>query len=525
MMRAPRGTHNPPPVATCVQGAERRDGSCFAYPSEEEDAVSERSHTRRHPGDEDPYETEMARRGAPKHRFPPRECDPRVAYALVHDELLLDGVARMNLATFCTTWAEPEVLALLAESFDKNIVDKDEYPQTAELESRCVRMLADLWHSPHPGTTLGTSTTGSSEAAMLAGLAAKFRWRERRRAAGDSASAALERPNLVCGPVQVCWEKFARYFDVEIREVPMDPGRYLMGAEQCLERCDENTVMVVATLGQTFTGLFEDVAGIAAALDRLQAQGGPDIPLHVDGASGGFLAPFTAPGLVWDFRLERVKSINASGHKMGLAPLGCGWAVWRERADLPEEMIFNVNYLGGEMPTFNLNFSRPGGQVVTQYYNFIRLGHEGYARVHGATYETCRVPGRRDRRAGSLRDRPRRRVAGGHPGGLVDARGGRGARLQPVRPGRPPAGPRVAGAGLHAAGRSADTRDPAHPGAPRLQPRHGGPAAGRHQAQPEDPQGPSAERVAERSGGRLLQPQRDTRATLTLLLNATPARR
>jgi glutamate decarboxylase len=371
--------------------------------------MSEHQHTRTQPEEEDPYESLMARRGAPKRRFPAREADPRLAYALVHDELLLDGVARMNLATFCTTWAEPEVLALLAESFDKNIVDKDEYPQTAELETRCVRMLADLWHSPHPQTTLGTSTTGSSEAAMLAGLAAKFRWRKRRRAAaqGGSGSARAtppgsgegdptppppspsERPNLVCGPVQVCWEKFARYFDVELREVPMDPGRYLMEPAQCLERCDENTIMVVATLGQTFTGRFEDVPALAAALDRLQAERGLDIPLHVDGASGALLAPFTAPDLEWDFRLPRVRSINASGHKTGLAPLGCGWAVWREKDDMPQEMIFNVNYLGGEMPTFNLNFSRPGGQVVTQYYDFIRLGREGYARVHGATYETC----------------------------------------------------------------------------------------------------------------------------------------
>jgi glutamate decarboxylase len=366
--------------------------------------MTEQPQPRRHLEGEDPYETDMARRGAPKRRFPAHESDPRLAYALVHDELMLDGVSRMNLATFCTTWAEPEALKLLAESFDKNIVDKDEYPQTAELESRCVRMLADLWHSPHAGTTLGTSTTGSSEAAMLAGLAAKFRWRERRQAAagqarasdagspgaGDpGAGAAAERPNIVCGPVQVCWEKFARYFDVEIRQVPMDPGRYLMGPEQCVERCDENTIMVVATLGQTFTGLFEDVAGIAAALDELQASKGLDIPLHVDGASGALLAPFTAPELAWDFRLERVKSINASGHKTGLAPLGCGWAVWREHADLPQSMIFNVNYLGGEMPTFNLNFSRPGGQVVTQYYDFIRLGREGYGRVHGATYDTC----------------------------------------------------------------------------------------------------------------------------------------
>jgi glutamate decarboxylase len=377
-------------------------------PREEQIDMSEPAHSRRRPDEQDPYESEMARHGAPKERFPKHESDPRLAHALVHDELLLDGVARMNLATFCTTWAEPEALALLAESFDKNIVDKDEYPQTAELESRCVRMLADLWHSPHPGTTLGTSTTGSSEAAMLAGLAAKFRWRARRGgAAGATPSGATpsgttrsgatgatpgdgsERPNFVCGPVQVCWEKFARYFDVEIREVPMDAGRYLMEPAQCLERCDENTIMVVATLGQTFTGLFEDVPALARTLDELAARGGPDIPLHVDGASGGFLAPFTAPELEWDFRLERVKSINASGHKMGLAPLGCGWALWREREDLPEEMIFNVNYLGGEMPTFNLNFSRPGGQVVTQYYDFIRLGREGYARVHGATYETC----------------------------------------------------------------------------------------------------------------------------------------
>ena len=195
---------------------------------------------------------------------------------------------------------------------------------------------------------------------------------------------------MVCGPVQVCWEKFARYFDVEIREVPMDPGRYMMEPEQCVERCDENTIMVLATLGQTFTGLFEDVVAIAAALDEYERERGVDIPMHVDGASGALLAPFTAPDLEWDFRVERVRSINASGHKTGLAPLGCGWAVWREKHDMPERMIFNVNYLGGEMPTFNLNFSRPGGQVVTQYYDFIRLGREGYGRVHGATYETCR---------------------------------------------------------------------------------------------------------------------------------------
>jgi glutamate decarboxylase len=325
---------------------------------------------------EDLFAGPALRGGAPKAGFPAEEMDAKAAYELIHDELMLDGVSRMNLATFCTTWVDDQARRLMAETIDKNIVDKDEYPQTAELERRCVRMLADLWHAPHPADTMGTSTTGSSEAAMLGGLAAKFRWRKR----GGTGT-----PNFVCGPVQVCWEKFARYFDVEIRQVPLRGDRLVMTPEDVAEHCDENTIMVVATFGQTFTGLFEDVAGISAALDRL----GLDIPIHVDAASGGFLAPFAAPDLVWDFRLPRVKSINASGHKTGLAPLGAGWVIFREAADLPQEAIFNVDYLGGNMATFNLNFSRPGGQAITSYYEFIRLGREGYARLQSAIYDVA----------------------------------------------------------------------------------------------------------------------------------------
>jgi glutamate decarboxylase len=324
--------------------------------------------------------------GLPKNVFPALESDPRRISALVHDELALDGVARMNLATFCTTWVEPEARALMAESLDKNIVDKDEYPQTAELESRCVRMLADLWHAPDPTHAVGTSTTGSSEAAILGGLAAKFRWRAKRQAAGASTAT----PNLVCGPVQVCWEKFARYFDVELRQLPMTGESFVLDPTEAARHCDENTIAVVVTLGQTFTGHYEDVVAVSAALDTLQANTGLDVDIHVDAASGGFLAPFVQPDLVWDFRLPRVKSINSSGHKMGLAPLGCGWALWRDVDALPAELIFDVNYLGGSMPTFNLNFSRPGGQIITQYYTFVRLGREGYRRVHGAAYDTAR---------------------------------------------------------------------------------------------------------------------------------------
>jgi len=248
-----------------------------------------------------------------------------------------------------------------------------------------VHMLADLWNSPAAADTIGCSTTGSSEAAMLGGMAMKWRWRDRRRAEGKPA----DRPNLVCGPVQICWEKFARYWDVELRQIPMTQDRLIMSPEEALRRCDENTIGVVPTLGVTFTGDYEPVAAVSAALDELQARRGLDIPIHVDAASGGFLAPFCAPDLAWDFRLPRVKSINASGHKFGLAPLGAGWVVWREKTDLPEDLIFNVNYLGGNMPTFALNFSRPGGQIIAQYYNFLRLGRDGYRKIHRACYDTA----------------------------------------------------------------------------------------------------------------------------------------
>src|SRR5580658_8849504 len=313
----------------------------------------------------------------PKYKIPPSERSARTAYALVHDELLLDGNSRQNLATFCTTSIEPEARALLEECIDKNMCDKDEYPQTAEIENRCVHIMADLWNSPDGANTIGCSTTGSSEAAMLGGLAAKWRWRAKRRAQGKS----VDKPNLVCGAVQVCWHKFGRYFDVEVREVPVEGDRLMIGPDEVLARCDENTIMVVPTLGLTMSCQYEPVETIAHALDKLERDTGLDIPIHVDAASGGFLAPFCQPDIVWDFRLPRVKSINASGHKFGLAPLGVGWALWREKDDLPEELIFDVNYLGGNMPTFALNFSRPGGEVICQYYNFLRLGKDGYREI------------------------------------------------------------------------------------------------------------------------------------------------
>ncbi len=322
----------------------------------------------------------------PKYKMPENEHDPRHAYQVVHDELMLDGNARQNLATFCQTWLDDEVHKLMDECIDKNMIDKDEYPQSAEIEGRCVHMLADLWNSPDAANTLGCSTTGSSEAAMLGGMAMKWNWRKRMKAAGKP----TDKPNMICGPVQVCWHKFARYWDVELREIPMEGDRLIMTPEEVIKRCDENTICVVPTLGVTFTCQYEPVKAVNDALDKLQEETGLDIPIHVDGASGAFLAPFVEPELEWDFRLPRVKSINASGHKFGLSPLGVGWIVWRDLADLPEDLIFRVNYLGGDMPTFALNFSRPGGQIVAQYYNFLRLGKEGYRKIHQACYDTAR---------------------------------------------------------------------------------------------------------------------------------------
>jgi len=318
--------------------------------------------------------------------IPEEGLDPRVAYQLIHDELMLDGNARQNLATFVTTFMDEEADRLFVESADKNMIDKDEYPQTAAIEGRCVSILSNLWNSPAHEHPTGTSTTGSSEAVMLAGLALKWRWRQRRTAAGLS----TDRPNLVMGiNVQVVWEKFCRYWDVEARYAPIEEGRLQLNAEEALKLCDENTIGVVAILGSTFDGSYEPVKAIADALDAVAASGGPDIPVHVDAASGGFVAPFIDPDLEWDFRVPRVRSINASGHKYGLVYPGVGWIIWRTPDDLPEDLVFHVNYLGGDMPTFALNFSRPGAQVIGQYYNFIRLGREGYREIQQACRDTA----------------------------------------------------------------------------------------------------------------------------------------
>jgi len=330
------------------------------------------------------YASRVMTEPIPKNFLPKSRMTANQAYDLIHDELMLDGSAKLNLATFVTTWMEPAAEKLMAETFDKNMIDKDEYPQTAEIEGRCVSIVSNLFHAPDD--SVGASAIGSSEAVMLAGMAFKWKWKKYRIAH----NRPTDKPNLVLGAnVQVVWEKFCRYWEIEPRYIPMEKGRYVITPEEVVEHCDENTIGVVAILGTTFTGEFEPIKAINDALAQLNTEKSWEIPLHVDAASGGFVAPFLHPDLAWDFRLSEVKSINVSGHKYGLVYPGIGFVVWKHHDDLPKELVFHVNYLGGDMPTFTLNFSRPGNQVIAQYYNFLRLGHEGYTNIMKALQATA----------------------------------------------------------------------------------------------------------------------------------------
>jgi glutamate decarboxylase len=313
---------------------------------------------------------------APADAIPEEPMEAQAAMRLVSEELAVEGIPERNLATFVTTWMEPEARRVIDENLHRNFIDHAEYPQTFAIQQRCVRMLAELFHAP--GETTGTSTQGSSEAIMLGALSLKWKWRERREADGKPTDA----PNLVFGgDVHVVWEKFCRYFDVEPRIVPLQPGQYTIGPEDVEPHVDENTIGVAAVVGTTFTGHADDVVGINDYLLDLKNSKGLDVPMHIDGASGAFVWPFLYPDSNWDFRLEQVRSINASGHKFGMVYPGIGWLVFREKADLAEDLVFTENYLGKTDDTFTLNFSTGSSMVLAQYYNFVRFGKAGYRRI------------------------------------------------------------------------------------------------------------------------------------------------
>ncbi|XP_051140218.1 glutamate decarboxylase-like [Andrographis paniculata] len=326
------------------------------------------------------FASRYVRDALPRFKMPENSIPKEAAYQIINDELMLDGNPRLNLASFVTTWMEPECDKLIMAAINKNYVDMDEYPVTTELQNRCVNIIANLFNAPlgDGEAAVGVGTVGSSEAIMLAGLAFKRKWQHKMRALGKP----CDKPNIVTGAnVQVCWEKFARYFEVELKEVKLRDGYYVMDPEKAVELVDENTICVAAILGSTLNGEFEDVKLLNNLLSEKNKQTGWDTPIHVDAASGGFIAPFLYPDLEWDFRLPLVKSINVSGHKYGLVYAGIGWVIWRSKEDLPEELVFHINYLGADQPTFTLNFSKGSSQVIAQYYQLIRLGAEGYRNI------------------------------------------------------------------------------------------------------------------------------------------------
>ncbi|MCP5491684.1 MAG: glutamate decarboxylase [Chlamydiales bacterium] len=324
------------------------------------------------------YSSRYFTKDIPKHKMPVQSMPANAVYQLIHDELNMDCNPALNLASFCTTWMEPEAQQIYKENVHKNFIDHDQYPQTEVIHKRCINMLAHLFNAPDDCKTIGSATIGSSEAIMLALLGHKWTWKKRREQEGK----ATDKPNIIFGAdVHICWDKFAKYFDVEMRIIPMEKDCYVISAEKVKPLIDENTICVGAILGTTFTGQADPIEEINNLLLKVKKEKGWDIPVHVDGASGGFVTPFTQPDLLWDFRLEQVKSINVSGHKFGLVYPGLGWVLWKDEKDFPEDLIFHVNYLGGSMPTYTLNFSRNSVGIYGQYYNFLRLGKEGYTRI------------------------------------------------------------------------------------------------------------------------------------------------
>ena len=333
------------------------------------------------------YGSRYFTKSVPKYEMPDEGMPARAAYQTIHDELNLDGNPALNLASFVTTWMEPEADLLMMESAGKNYVDNDEYPQTEVIQDRVVNMLARLFNAPANSKSIGSGTIGSSEAIMLGLLAHKWTWKQRREKEGKPCN----NPNIVMGAdVHTVWEKFARYFDVELKLIPLREDSYTITAKDVVEMIDENTIAVGAVVGTTFTGQMDPIKEINKALVDVKNTKGWDIPIHVDGASGGFIMPFLYPDVEWDFRLEQVRSINVSGHKYGLVYPGVGWLVFKDKSDLPEDLIFNINYLGGLMPNYSLNFSKGSSTIIAQYYNFIRLGMKGYKAVMENMLENAR---------------------------------------------------------------------------------------------------------------------------------------
>ncbi len=317
---------------------------------------------------------------------------PAHAAHLIDTFLISEGSARQNLATFCQTYMDPEAKTLIANSLSKNSIDKTEYPQTAEIEERCINILAKLWNAPG-ADFIGTSTIGSSEACQLAGMAMKVRWEEYAKKKKMPFGGCTEKtPNLIISSAyQVCWEKFSTFWDVELREVPLTEDSLTLDVSAAIDAIDEYTIGIVPILGVTYTGSYDDIERLDAAVEEYNKSAEHKIPIHVDGASGAMFAPFTNKHLKWDFRLKNVVSISTSGHKYGLVYPGIGWVVWKEKSFVPKKLSFDVSYLGGSLTTLGVNFSRSASQIIAQYYVFFRYGFSGMQEIHLKTSQVAQM--------------------------------------------------------------------------------------------------------------------------------------
>ncbi|KIJ55476.1 hypothetical protein M422DRAFT_57880 [Sphaerobolus stellatus SS14] len=353
----------------------------------------------------------------PKYSIPEKGAGAEQVYQIIHDELSLDGTPVLNLASFVQTWMPKEADRLMDENKSKNLIDQDEYPMTQVIHTRCLSMLADLWHALAKQNAVGTATTGSSEAIQLGGLAMKRSWQARMKSAGKNIHEPG--PNIVMGAnAQVALEKFARYFEVEARLVPVsERSHFVLDPKLAMQYVDENTIGVYVILGSTYTGHYESATEMSDLLDDYEKKTGNYVPIHVDAASGGFLAPFLQPDLLWDFRIPRVVSINSSGHKFGLTYVGVGWVVWRDQSHLPQQLIFELHYLGSTEHSFSLNFSRPAAPIIAQYFNFLNLGRKGYRAAGLIDMQNARLLSRALEKSGYFHvisdiHRPRRTLMG-----------------------------------------------------------------------------------------------------------------
>lgn len=334
------------------------------------------------------YGSDKMLQPSPMDRIPMEPTTPEIAYRMVKDETYAQTQPQLNFATFVTTYMDKHATKLMNDAININYIDETEYPRIAKMCAKCLNIVANLWNTPEKADwKTGALAVGSSEACMLGGVAAWLRWRERRKAAGKP----FDKPNFVISSAaQVVWEKFAQLWQIEMREVPITLEKPTLDPEQALAMCDENTICIVPIEGVTWTGLNDDVEALDKALDLYNKKTGYEIPIHVDAASGGFILPFLNPEIKWDFRLKWVLSISTSGHKFGLVYPGLGWVVWKDKKYLPDTMSFSVNYLGADITQVGLNFSRPAAQILGQYYQFIRLGFNGYRDIQHNSMEIAK---------------------------------------------------------------------------------------------------------------------------------------